>query len=236
MFGIYLVLSCYQQCMPDGLKLTKNLYPRPKFHAMVITRENGSHVYGSVLTFYEPVNNQTSLDSLIALQNEYESNCRFGISPDESLIFDATSDELFASSSLCLVTTLPVIAPLRAYLDQLYSATMEGEPTPLPLESYLYNLLYEVCLPSPGRTLSFVGPLGSLNWYFPGKNDLPLCDYSFRTLFERLGVKNVIKFLTCVLLEQQILLKSSGKTFKMSFGLKFRKCMFVLSWYVYFYL
>lgn len=196
--------------MPDGLRLVKNIGPRPQFHTMVITRENGSHVYGSVLTFYEPVQEGKTLDSLLALQNEYESNCRFGISPDESLLFDQTCDELYASASLCFVTTHPVFAPLKTYLDQLYAVAMEGESCLLPVESYLYNLLYEVCLPDPGRTLSFTGPLGSFNWYFPGKWDLPLCDYSFRVLFERLGVKNVVKFLTCILLEQQVLLKSSG--------------------------
>ncbi len=196
--------------MPDGLRLMKNFNPLPKFHTMIITRENGTHVYGSVLVFYEPIADQTILDSVLTLQNEYESNCRFGISPDESLLYNPTSDELFSSASLCFVTTVPVFSPLKVYLEQLYAVTMEGEHASLPIESYLYNLLYEVCLPDPGRTVSFSGPLGSLNWYFPGKSDLPLCDYSFRTLFEHLGVKNVLKFLSCVLLEQQIFLKSSG--------------------------
>ena len=196
--------------MPDGLRLMKNFAPRPNFHTMVITRENGSRVYGSVLIFYEPIAEQKVLDSLLTLQNEYESNCRFGISPDESLLYDQTSDELYSSASLCFVTSLPVFSPLKVYLDQLYAISIEGEPASLSIESYLYNLLFKVCLPDPGRIVSFTGPLGSLNWYFPGKLDLPLCDYSFRTLFKHLGVKNVLKFLTCVLLEQQIFLKSSG--------------------------
>lgn len=196
--------------MPDGLQLTKNFRPRPKFHTMLITRENGSRVYGSVLIFYEPVDDQKPLDTLLRLQNEYESNCRFGISPDESLLFDQTCDELYASTALCLITTTPVFSPLKAYLDQLYAIAMEDEPASLSIECYLSNLLYEVSLPDPGRLMSFTGPLGSFNWYYPGKLDLPLCDYSFRIFFSRLGVKNIIKFLSCVLLEQQILLKSSG--------------------------
>ena len=35
------------------------------------------------------------------------------------------------------------------------------------------------------------------------------CDYSFRQLFELLGIKNVLRLLTCLLLEHQVLLKSS---------------------------
>ena len=197
--------------MPDGLQLVKNSVPDPVYHTLVITRENGSHVYGSVLTFYEPVQDPELLNSLGRLQSEYLSRCRFGISPDESLLFNQSCDKLYSTTCICFITSQPIFTPLKPYLDQLYAVTMGSQNAAFPIESYLYNILYEVCLPQPGRSICFSGPLGSINWYLPGELDLPLCDYSFRVLFEQLGAKNVIKFLTCVLLEQQILLKSSGK-------------------------
>ena len=41
--------------------------------------------------------------------------------------------------------------------------------------------------------------------------ELPLCDYSFRELFELLGIRTIVRLLTCLLLEHQVLLKSSSK-------------------------
>ena len=55
------------------------------------------------------------------------------------------------------------------------------------------------------------GPLGHLAVGVPSPTELPPCDYSFRQLFELLGIKNVLRLLTCLLLEHQVLLKSSGE-------------------------
>ena len=55
------------------------------------------------------------------------------------------------------------------------------------------------------------GPLGKLVVQRPSLNELPLCDYSFRLFFELLGVRNIVKLLTCILLEHQVLVKSSGE-------------------------
>ena len=39
------------------------------------------------------------------------------------------------------------------------------------------------------------------------------CDYSFRQFFELFGVRNVLRLVTCILLEHQLLLKSFGENF-----------------------
>lgn len=197
------------QCMPEGLKLVKNVIPEKAFHSLLITRENGCRVYGSVLTYYEPVHNRELLDSMDTLQNDYLSKCRIGMSPDESHFFNRSCDTLYISKCLCLVTSLPIFQPLKPYLEQLYACTIGTETATLPIESYLYNLLYEVSLPEPGKSLNFHGPLGSIMWLLPGKWDLPLCDYPLKALFEHVSLQNIIKLMTCVLLEQQILIESS---------------------------
>ena len=58
--------------------------------------------------------------------------------------------------------------------------------------------------------VSLTGPLGKLTVQRPSLNEFPLCDYSFKLFFELLGVRNIIKLLTCILLEHQVLIKSSG--------------------------
>jgi hypothetical protein len=52
----------------------------------------------------------------------------------------------------------------------------------------------------------------------PKLNELPLLDFPLRKLFEFLGVECVIELFTCVLLEQQILLKSEGEFLDFPFG------------------
>lgn len=40
--------------------------------------------------------------------------------------------------------------------------------------------------------------------------ELPLLDYPLRVMFSHLGVECVVQLFTCVLLEHQVLLRSSG--------------------------
>lgn len=49
------------------------------------------------------------------------------------------------------------ITDQRAYLRQLHAITIGKETAALPVESYLYNLLFEVPMPSPGKTVNFSG-------------------------------------------------------------------------------
>lgn len=42
-------------------------------------------------------------------------------------------------------------------------------------------------------------------------DELPLLDYPLRVMFSTLGVECVVQLFTCVLLEHQVLLRSSGK-------------------------
>lgn len=44
--------------------------------------------------------------------------------------------------------------------------------------------------------------------------ELPLLDYPLRVMFSTLGVECVVQLFTCVLLEHQVLLRSSGKCCK----------------------
>lgn len=196
--------------MPEGVKLSKSSHHH-KFHSLIITRENGSRQYGSVLTYYEPISNPIILDTLESYQNEYQSKHGMGLSPDQYQYFNRSTDTLYVTKCLCLITSQPIFQPCRHYLEQLHAISVGNFRGSLPLESYLYNLLYETPLPGHGKTLHLHGPMQLIVWRFPGKDELPLCDYSFKKLFELISLKNILQLLTCVLLEQQILLKANGK-------------------------
>ena len=207
-----------QLCMPDGLTFKKNLHDlhHGDFHSFLITRENGTRAYGSVLLFYELVQDTKVQNVLESIQTKYRESRRPGTNIEEDSFFNRAEDKLYASKCICFVTVQPIFRPLRAYLEQLYAIETAKDKSmvsaELPLESYLYNILYEVSLPPPGKTVRFSGPLGRISWRHPSQEEFPLCDYSFRELFRLLGVRNVIKLLACILLEHQILLKSAGKT------------------------
>ena len=91
---------------------------------------------------------------------------------------------------------------------------LASDPCPgqLSIESYVHNLLYEVPTPLPGRSMCFSCPLAdSVVIQRPGSiEELPLFDFSLRELFTLLGVDCLIQLFTCVLLEHQVLLCSSG--------------------------
>lgn len=199
--------------MPDGLLFKKNLAdPQTSFHSFVITREDGTHAYGSVLTFYKCVQDTSVLNTLESLQANFQAKYKEGLTnSDQALnIYHRNEDQLFATQCICLVTSKPIFRPCQAYLAQLYAVSSGEYASRLPLESYLYNILYEVPLPAPGKSVRFCGPLGSILWRNPSVMELPVCDYSFKRYFEILGVRNVLKLLVSTLLEHQILLKSSG--------------------------
>ena len=148
--------------MPEGLIFKKNLENpnQTHFHSFLITRENGSQAYASVLTFYEQVQDPAMLSTLDALQRSFLQTRMVTLnSADNESTFDPNTDKLYAPKCLCFVTCKPVVRPCQVYLEQLHAVTAGGKQATagLPVESFLYNILYEVPLPSPGKTTKFTG-------------------------------------------------------------------------------
>ena len=147
--------------MPDGLKFKKNLKdPHQKTtHTFCITKENGSRTYGTVLTYHELTTDPKITNSFEAFQSKYLEKRKTPLPSNQDYNFSITEDRLYAPKCLCLVTSSPVFQPLKAYLEQLFAVTVERTRSELPVECYLYNLLYEVSMPGPSKTLHFMGEL-----------------------------------------------------------------------------
>lgn len=151
--------------MPDGLKFRKNLKdPRHKtIHTFCITKENGQRLYGTVLTYHEHITDLKVINSFEAFRSKYLEKRKIQLHSNEDYNFSITEDKLYAPKCLCFVTGEPIFQPLKAYLEQLFAITVEHTPSEFPVECYLHNLLYEVCLPGPGRTLRFMGEIHAGN-------------------------------------------------------------------------
>ncbi|XP_070536511.1 DENN domain-containing protein 5B-like isoform X2 [Ptychodera flava] len=215
-------------CMPKGLSFrTEKDNREPKFHSFLITREDGSRTYGSALTFYEEVHCKQICLAMQSLQTMYQaefSNRGINVTrinefaaehdaprPTFSTIsnYDMNKDCLYVTKCICVITQQQFVRASRKFLTQLYDAVAANENPPLPMESYIHNVLYEVPLPPVGRSMRFNGVRSPVLCQRPGTLELPLCDFSFRELFTLLDVENLVQLFTCALLENQILLFST---------------------------
>ncbi|XP_060694898.1 DENN domain-containing protein 5A isoform X3 [Hemiscyllium ocellatum] len=222
-------------CMPKGLSFkTQSDNRDPQFHSFIITREDGSRTYGFALTFYEEVASKqicSAMQTLYHMHNaeQYDilhTSSTICINSSESNSdncsdiptgmtklqrfnsYDISKDTLYVSKCICLIAPMPFMQACKKVLEQLHQAVTSLQPPPLPLESYVYNILYEVPLPPAGRSLKFLGVYGPIVCQRPSTNELPLFDFPINEMFELLGLENVLQLFTCALLEIQILLYS----------------------------
>uniref|UniRef100_A0A8C2FQY1 DENN/MADD domain containing 5B n=1 Tax=Cyprinus carpio TaxID=7962 RepID=A0A8C2FQY1_CYPCA len=203
-------------CMPKGLSFRTQRDSRtPQFHSFLITREDGSRTYGFVHTFYEEVTSPQICSAMQTLHQMHQSPSSTSSSQGGRRScgcsgegYDSVRDTLYVSKAMCLITPMPFMHACKRFLSQVHRAVISHQPPPLPLESYIYNILYEVPLPPPGRSLKFHGVYEPILCQRPGVGELPLADFPLSEAFRLLGVENLVQIFTCVLLEMQILLYS----------------------------
>lgn len=240
-------------CMPKGLSFKTQADSRdPQFHSFIITREDGSRTFGFALTFYEEVTSKqicSAMQTLYHMHNaEYDiihTPSTNGKDSDSSLedcneipvsklqrfnSYDISRDTLYVSKCICLITPMSFMKACKKVLEQLHRAVTSPQPPPLPLESYIYNILYEVPLPPAGRSLKFSGVYGPIICQRPSTSELPLFDFPVKDVFELLGVENVVQLFTCALLEFQILLYSQHYQRLMTVAETITGLMFPFQW------
>ncbi|KAM9301660.1 DENN domain-containing protein 5A [Gastrophryne carolinensis] len=241
-------------CMPKGLAFkTQSDCRDPQYHAFIITREDGSRTFGFALTFFEEVTSKqicSAMQTLYHMHNaEYDiihvpvtNGGEIAPRPEEchdsSVVaklqrfnsYDITRDTLYVSKCICLITPMSFMTACKKVLEQLYQAVTSPQPPPLPLESYIYNILYEVPLPPAGRSLKFSGVYSAIVCQRPSTAELPLFDFPVNEVFELLGVENVVQLFTCALLEFQILLYSQHYQRLMTVAETITALMFPFQW------
>ncbi|XP_067313701.1 DENN domain-containing protein 5A isoform X5 [Pseudorasbora parva] len=244
-------------CMPKGLSFrTQTDIREPQFHSFIITREDGSRTYGFALTFFEEVTSKQICSAMQTLYHMHNAE-QYDIlhtpptprSPEDprptpqhlhaapSLTrlqrfnsYDISRDTLYVSKCICLITPMAFANACRKVLEQLHQAVTSPQPPPLPLESYVYNVLYEVPLPPAGRSLKFSGVYGPVLCQRPSTAELPLFDFPMQEVFELLGLENVLQLFTCALLEIQILLYSQHYQRLMTVAESITALMFPFQW------
>ncbi|XP_059182015.1 DENN domain-containing protein 5B-like isoform X4 [Centropristis striata] len=172
----------------------------------------------------------SSMDSLASSLDEADSPTSSSSSSRRAGGYDSSRDTLYVSKALCLITPMPFMHACRRFLSQLHRAVTAGSAPPLPLESYVHNILYEVPLPAPGRSLKFHGVYEPIVCQRPGLGELQLADFPLAEAFNLLGVENLVQVFTCTLLEMQILLYSHDYQRLMTVAESITTLLFPFQW------
>ncbi|XP_075163802.1 DENN domain containing pinstripe isoform X2 [Haematobia irritans] len=252
--------------LPQGLRFrTQKHNLEPKFHSFATTREDGKRCYGFSLVFYEEIRNRNICSAMHTLQSMFitelsngqqiHSLSRIKDSPVSRSLprhfkvagqapqsaqsyYDITKDKLYVAKSISLICQVPYAYAAEVFLKNLYKC-LPRQPGPgISLESYVYNILYEVMLPQPGKSIriylpppeSHLPPIALTLQRPEVTSELPLLDFSLRLLFTYLGVECVIQLLTCVLLENQVLLRSNDYQKLMVVGECITSILFPFVW------
>ncbi|XP_065844490.1 DENN domain-containing protein 5A-like [Oscarella lobularis] len=214
-------------CLPRGVHFAKTPAP-PSFHSFLITREDGSRLYGAALTTRELVETENVILALETLQAMHVQET--GEKPG-SRAFDRTRERLYVTQCIALLSSLPFVWPHEQYLTSLYELSASNpDMTSLPIESYIHNLLYAVPLPPPGRSMQFFAPSGLITCTRPGRENLPLLDFPLRCLFEQFSVEKILLIYTCLLLEHQILFVADEYQLLMTTAESLTALMFPFTW------
>ena len=178
-------------CCPDGVDVIPVGHPDARSTSMftfTLTDGNGARSYGTCLSFYEPL---------------------------------APGSPLAGPRAICMLSRWPFYSLPRAFMwlvFKLYAEARDGGgaggplaavAAALPLEMLTASFVMGARVPSRGLCLdmSFGGRV--LHFARAGGRVLPPLDsYCFRVLFECLDAENVVYLVSCLLMEQRVLIHS----------------------------
>ncbi|XP_030385516.1 DENN domain-containing protein 5B [Scaptodrosophila lebanonensis] len=253
--------------LPQGLRFrTQKHNIEPKFHSFATTREDGKRCYGFSLVFYEEIRNRNICGAIHTLQSMFITELSNGqqthslsrVKQDGPVsrslprhfkvagqapqsaqsYYDINKDKLYVAKSISLICQAPYAFAAQMFLKNLYKCLPRQPGAGISLESYVYNILYEVMLPQPGKSIRVYLPppephLSAIALILQRPSlatELPLLDFPLRLLFSYLGVECVIQLLTCVLLENQVLLRSTDYQRLMIVGECITSLLFPFIW------
>ncbi|XP_043648043.1 DENN domain-containing protein 5B isoform X1 [Drosophila teissieri] len=253
--------------LPQGLRFrTQKHSIEPRFHSFATTREDGKRCYGFSLVFYEEIRNRNICGAIHTLQSMFITELSNGqqthslsrVKQDGPVsrslprhfkvagqapqsaqsYYDINKDKLYVAKSITLICQAPYAFAAQMFLKNLYRCLPRQPGAGISLESYVYNILYEVMLPQPGKSIRVylpptephLPPIATILQRPLLATELPLLDFPLRLLFKYLGVECVIQLLTCVLLENQVLLRSTDYQRLMIVGECITSLLFPFVW------
>ncbi|CAK5019121.1 unnamed protein product [Meloidogyne enterolobii] len=151
---------------------------------------------------------------------------------DHSSYYTNPKSLLFASKSMVVLASLPVIYSSENLLSNLWLIFNDKFPdeAKLSLDDALFWALHQIPLPPPGEAIRVTHPQFQLLVRIPTLEEFPYFDYSMQNIFNFISVEKFLKLLTCFMLEKQILLVSKHAITLMLFGECLSTLVFPFSW------
>lgn len=124
--------------------------------------------------------------------------------------YDYRKSVLYVTKAIALILNEPLVFAAEKVLTTMQKYVKKNDYDLNILESLIYNLLHDIPLPSPGRSVRF-WCLGEIIMLSMPKipHEMEVFDYNFLEFFDIVGVENAVKLLMIVLLEHQVLVYSS---------------------------
>lgn len=149
----------------------------------------------------------------------------------EKANFQIDTEELtlWSPKCICLISSHPQFTALEVFIKTIYH--ISRSPSPLPIERYLSNIMYEVPFPPQGlaKVHKKVGEVTLVLSRLP-PNKLPKVDVSFRCLFWALSAQNIVAIFTAVCAERPVVFTSGSFTMLLHAAEAFRALLFPLHW------
>ncbi|CAJ1945974.1 unnamed protein product [Cylindrotheca closterium] len=189
-----------QFCFPGGCRLSCKQKETKVFN-FVLTTSAGDLLFLSAAMMYEPITSvglsELYWDRSISLP-AWLSNAEDGAT-------------YYIPKAIAVVSHYPYYDAQSQFLHELMRLKSTGSP--LPLERYIANFVYDIPLPRPGgaavRWDCFGRSKSGLELVMGSPNKLPMVFFSYEPLFRTLSVSNVLTLWATLLQEGKVVLQSN---------------------------
>lgn len=203
-------------CQPQGWSLSK-VHQEPKYFVSVLTDIDANRHYCACLSFSEteaimPTRtvDDEDLDDVDAHHHPHHHphhhlpNC----SPSVPAVTHTHHSIMYAPKCLVLVSRLSYFETFRNCLGIIYTVYIESMA--IPMEALIGNMLGCVQVPPPGgpQVRFSIGAGDRQALQPPLSNTLPVTHHSVATLFQQLGIHNVLTVFCAAITEQKIVFHS----------------------------
>lgn len=204
--------------LPHGLQFIGDARDIPaKFHSFLITRQDGTKLYGFSYIFLENLEFDVfDPDTERQPCDESQSRCTQSSVDQESAgclpVRTASTQTRGRNIRVCkcigVLMTRPHLDLASQFLSRIY-CHVSRPCSALPFESHLCHLLHQLPVPAVGTCVR-VGVVGAAECLLqlPSSAELPLLEFALSQLISLLGVEPLLLLLSSVLLEHQIVFTS----------------------------
>ncbi|EQC39951.1 hypothetical protein, variant [Saprolegnia diclina VS20] len=218
-----------QFAFPEGLALSPT-HITPTFFTFVLTNVSGAKLYACALKFVEELSPLEVLTLFAPPPGSEKSKAPVIPKWAQDLSSgSASTTSVYCPKCLLLISHHPLFSSYRLFLQQIYRLSLSTAP--MPIERYIANFVSEVPMPPRGRIqVQLTLPERTIYIARPPKNQLPLADFSLRSLFQVLDMNNVLTVVACLLLEQKVALCSKHLALLTPIAETLLTLLFPLAW------